>query len=135
MASDGFRNRRFGNGRRVRGESETKKRNGAQSMSERIERVFFVVLGVFVLTLGAWSYYLVYRVQKDKAEINAYQTQIEQLQYESEQQERRFDESRKRAAYAMQHVKDETSRLLSAKVPKDCAKAMDWGRRAAQAFR
>jgi len=104
-------------------------------MSERIERIFFVVLGLCVIILGAWSYYGVYQIQKDKAEINAYQSQIEQLQYESEQQERRFDDSQKRAAYAMQHVKDETARLLAQKVPKDCTQAMDWGRRAAQAFR
>lgn len=104
-------------------------------MTERIERIIMVFMATLIGMLAVWFFYSNFRMNNYREEIITYQTQIDALEMESEQQAKRFDDSKKRANYEMQQVKDQTAKLLATKVPKDCKLAMDWGRRAAQAFR
>lgn len=104
-------------------------------MTERFERILIVILASVTILLSLWFRYSYEKIQDDRMTILEYQEQIDQLKIDSEEQRQRFEKLRDQANKEMRQIETATKKILMTKVPKDCNKAMDWGIRAARAFR
>jgi F0F1-type ATP synthase membrane subunit b/b' len=73
-------------------------------------------------------------IREYKSEVSSYRAQIDVLRNDSLEQAERFDDARKQADDQMRRIQDENKKILNAKVPKDCNKAVQWALNEAHNF-
>ena len=103
-------------------------------MINRIDIILLCILIGIICVLGIKYVNVSNDLNRCQTQQFKYQTQINTIMAESQEEIRRYEDARKQAQFEMNQIQGETRKVLATRVPKDCNKAMAWGINEARRF-
>lgn len=89
-------------------------------------KIINTIIIVFVIILTVFAFFCQNQASKYKKEVLNYQIQLEALKQQSEVANQQAEEAKQKADKDIQHLKEQTEKIIKADVPKDCNSAMRW---------